>query len=248
MTAVVQDAPCYVFGIVPAGQPVPTGGGQGLAADVRVVEQRGLGAVVAGAPTDRPLGTAADLLDHDRVLAAIAVSGTPVLPMRFGSVLTDEDAVSSELLEPHHDEFLAALDRVRGCLQYTVTVRYEEDAAVREVLAHRPDIRRLQGRSLGESEAAFKAKLQLGSAIVSALAELRPAAEAGLMSALANYVDIRTHDVTSPEVVLQGSFLVRSDDIEAFERSVEQVGQAHVGRMRVRLAGPSPAYDFVGGD
>lgn len=247
MTTVVDDA-CYVFGIVPAGERIPIAEERGFAGRVRLLELHGLGAVVASAPTDRPLGTADDLLTHDRVLAAIAVSGIPVLPMRFGAVLTDDAAVLADLLEPHHDEFVAALERVRGCLQYTVTVRYEQDVVLREVLADRPELERLQERSRGGSEAAFRSKLQLGSAVVSALAERRPADEAVVMSEVMDCVDVRLHEPASPEIVVQASFLVRSDDMEKFERGVEEVARVHSDRLRVRLVGPSPAYDFVGGD
>jgi hypothetical protein len=246
VTAVVESA-CYVFGIVPIDE-LPAPGGQQGGADTRVIRHRRLGAVIGTTPTGRALGTADDLLTHDRVLAAIAVSGTPVLPMRFGAVLTDEDAVVHELLEPHHDEFVTALERVRGCLQYSLTVRHEENAVIREVLADDPDLQRLRNRSQGSSQNAFDAKLKLGAAVVAALEARRPRDQDAVMAQIARHCDVRIGEPGSPEVVLQASFLVHEDDIEEFERSVEQVGASSSGRLKLRLAGPSPAYDFVGGD
>lgn len=247
MTAVAAEA-CYVFGIVPADDPVPAVEDNGLATGVRVIRHRSLGAVVASTPLDRALGTADDLLAHDRVLTAIAHSGTPVLPMRFGAVLSDDDAVSAELLEPHHDDFVADLERVRGCLQYTMTVRYEQEAILREVLGDHPELERLQQRSRGDSEGAFRVKLQLGSAIVSALAERRTADAAEVLVQVVHQVEARVHEPANPEVVLQSSFLVRSEDFDSFEHGVELLGRSQSGRLRIRLVGPSPAYDFVGGD
>jgi len=109
MTATVQTA-VYVFGIVPADAAVPKSEDAGLAARLRLVAADDLAALVGSVPTDRPLGRAADLRAHDRVLAAVVNAGTPVLPMRFGAVVSSEDAVVEELLTPHRAEFGEALD------------------------------------------------------------------------------------------------------------------------------------------
>ncbi|GAA4306269.1 hypothetical protein GCM10023178_73280 [Actinomadura luteofluorescens] len=47
------------------------------------------------------------------------------------------------------------------------------------------------------------------------------------------------------EDVLDASFLVRADRRAAFEEAVEKLGQQHGDRIRIRLIGPLPPYDFV---
>jgi hypothetical protein len=241
MTTTV-DSWCYVFGIVPAGASLPAPVEDGLAAQLRMIEVGELAAVVGTTP-HRSLGRAGDLLAHDRVLADVVATGTPVLPMRFGAVMTDDAAVASELLEAHYDEFVATLGVVRGRVQYTVKVRYEQDVALREVLDRHPEIERLRS---SHAQGTFQRQLQLGELVVRALEQLRPADAAAVLDELGPDLELRRRVPASPDDVLDAAFLVRADAAADFEHRVEGLGKRHAGRLRVRLVGPSPAYDFVG--
>jgi hypothetical protein len=237
-------AGCYVFGIVPADAEVPDADTSGPAADLHLVVAGDLAALVGRVPVDRPLGRAADLRAHDRVLADVVAAGSPVLPMRFGAVLTDDDAVVHELLEPHLEQFRDALDTLRGRVQYTVTVRYDEAAILAEVLAAHPEIRRL--RREGNEPADPAAQLELGRLVVGALEQLRPDDASAVLTELMGTVDVRVRDAVAPDEVLDAAFLVDADRAAAFEEHVEQVAARHHARMRVTLVGPTAAYDFVG--
>jgi hypothetical protein len=236
----VVDAGCYVFGIVPAGSPLPPADDAGLAADLRLIASGDIAALIGRLPIDRPLGRAADLRAHDRVLSQLVSAGTPVLPMRFGAVVTDEGAVIEELLEPHRAEFVEALAALRGRVQYSVKVRYEQEPVLREVLAEHPEIRQLHGRD----DAA--AQVRLGELVVRALERRRPGEASAVLTELMGTVDVRVREVSAPDDVLDAAFLVDADQAPEFERRVEEVAAARAGRLRIRLVGPSAPYDFVG--
>lgn len=232
---------CYVFGIVDAKARLPAAGAKGSpATDLRLVEADGLGAVVGTLAANRLLGRASDLLEHDRVLAELVAAGAAVLPMRFGAVLTDEAAVVDELLGVHAEEFRGELEAVRGRVQYTVKVRYVQDTVLREMLAEYPDIDRLRHNR------SFDARLRLGEMVVQALEQLRPDDAAALRDELGPAVDVRLHETVEPEEVLNAAVLVERRNATQFESQIERMGRRHDGRMRIRLVGPSPAYDFVG--
>jgi hypothetical protein len=239
MTTAV-DAGCYVFGIVPSGAPVPTPDETGPAAGLQLISCGEIAALVGRLPADRPLGRAADLRAHDRVLADVVRAGTPVLPMRFGAVVADEEAVVSELLEPNRDEFTEALSALRGRVQYTVRVGYEEEPVLREVLAAHPEIRQLHGRP---DDAA---RMRLGELVVRALEQRRPAEASAILTEFVGTADVRVREVTAPDEVLDVAFLVDAEQGAEFERHVEEVAARHAGRLRFRLVGPTAAYDFVG--
>jgi len=242
MTATMQPA-CYVFGIVPADAPLPANDGAGLAAGLRLVAAGDLAALVGSVPIDRPLGRAADLRSHDRVLSAVVAAGTPVLPMRFGAVVSGDHAVVDELLAPHRVEFGEALDTLRGRVQYTVKVRYDQDEVLRGLLATDPEIRRLRGRPDDRA-----AQLRLGERVVRALERMRPDDASEVLTALIGTVDVRVREVSGPDEVVNAAFLVDRDRAAAFERRAEELAAEHAGRLRIALVGPSAAYDFVGGD
>jgi hypothetical protein len=232
---------CYVFGIVDASAPLPAAGIRGgPATDLRLVEANDLKAVVGTLAANRQLGRASDLIEHDRVLAELVAAGAAVLPMRFGAVLTDEAAVVDELLGAHAEEFRAELEAIRGRVQYTVKVRYVQDTVLREVLTQYPDIDRLR------QNGSFDARLRLGEMVVHALELLRPDDAAALMDELDPAVDVYVHETVEPEEVLNAAILVERRGSTQFESRIEEIGRRHYGRMRIRLVGPSPVYDFVG--
>jgi Gas vesicle synthesis protein GvpL/GvpF len=240
------DSWCYVFGVVPAGAPVPEPGDEGPASDLRLVEVGEVAALVGSTPADRGLGRAADLLAHDRVLAEVVATGTPVLPMRFGAVVTDEAAVQEELLRAHHDHFVEVLNTLRGRVQYTVSVRYEQDTVLRQVLDEHPEIARLRAADTGsETKEAFDRRLRMGELVVRALERLRPTDVAAVLQELGDDLDFRSRQPSSPDEVLEAAFLVEAAHAGDFEDRVEELARRNTGRLRVRLVGPSPAYDFV---
>jgi Gas vesicle synthesis protein GvpL/GvpF len=239
------ESGCYVFGIVPADAPLPDVGGDGPAAHLQLVAAGEIAALVGTVPIDRPLGRAADLRAHDRVLADVVARGTPVLPMRFGAVLTDEQAVVDELLDPNRAEFADALSVVTGRIQYTVKVRYEQDTVLREVVTTHPEIARLRAQDDRTADPATQ--LRLGRLVVQALERLRPADASAVLTDLVGTVDVRVREPATPSDVLDAAFLVDADAADAFEERVDDAAARHVGRLRFKLIGPSPAYDFVGG-
>jgi len=233
------DSACYVFGIVPADASVPDHDGLGLASGLRLITDGDLAALVGDLPQGRTLGRASDLLAHDEVVARLVAARTPVLPMRFGAVLRDDEAVASELLRAHRDEFLDELDRVRDRVQYTIRVRYREPVVLREILAAHPELERLRGAE------SFEARLRLGELIVAGLAQRRPHDASILLADIGLFEEISIGEPVEPDDVLTAACLVRHDDAGRFERRVAALASRHAERMSVKLLGPSAAYDFV---
>src|ERR687883_566168 len=83
--------------------------------DLTQTEAAGLAALVSPVEGEELRATRRDLLSHSAVLER-AIAAGPVLPLRFGIVLRDDDAVAQELLEPRHDELTALLRRFERLL------------------------------------------------------------------------------------------------------------------------------------
>jgi hypothetical protein len=100
------DTAVYVYGIVPGDVEVDESA-RGVCdppVSVDVVRAGDIAALVSVISTDCTLGTPEDLQAHAKLLDGTA-RVAPVLPLRFGAVMTDEEAVAEELLRDHHDEF-----------------------------------------------------------------------------------------------------------------------------------------------
>lgn len=239
---------CYVYGIAPSDAELPRDA-QGVgdpAGEVSMVRHGAVAAVVSRVPLDRELGNRRDLLRHSRLLDGIAVS-TPVLPVRFGSVLAQPGAVVDELLAPHYEALEAALSALRGRAQFTIKARYVEDALLREVVAEEPNVARLR-EAVNDlpADAGFYGRIRLGELIVRAVERRREADAAALFDELSPYAAAAVWKPASTEEgIVDAALLVDHDRWAGLERAVEGIARRGVGRIRLRMLGPIAPYDFT---
>ena len=243
-----EAAACYVYGVVPAGVALPPGArGIGApAAEVSLVRHGRLAALVSGVPAAR--AARRDLLAHSRLLDGVAAT-TPVLPVRFGTVLPGERAVAGELLAPRHDQLAAALAALDGCAQFTVKARYVEEAVLREVLAEEPEVARwrevLRDQPGGGT---YYQRIQLGELVAAAVARRREADAATLVGRLARHATAVAHHPPADggTGIADAAFLVERGAWPALEQEAEGIARRWDGRARLRLLGPLAPYDFAG--
>ena len=240
----------YVYGILPCDvemQPGFTGVGD-PPGEVRLVRNRDLAALVSDIRLDRPLGGADDLFAHEQLLDATA-GVVPVLPLRFGSVLTDDDAVAAELLDANYDQFTAALGELDGQAEYIVKGRYRDEAVLGEVLDENPRAAALRERIRdADPDASRNGRIELGQIVSEAVAAKREEDTRALGDAVsgkvtASMVRPATHELDAVYV----AFLVAADQTERFSETVSRLADEWQDRIEVRLIGPLAAYDFVGG-
>jgi hypothetical protein len=244
-----QDTGIYVYGIFPGDIELAserTGVGD-PPAPLRVVRSGDLAALVSEVDLTRSLGSPEDLMAHEGILDSSAVD-MPVLPMRFGAVLASEDAVVSELLDEHHDEFAAALGELDGRAEYVIKGRYVEQAVLETVLSENPQAARLREQIRGaDADATRDARMQLGEIISQAINGKREEDTrvlGGQMAGccVASLVREPTHEWDAVHV----AFLVDAGQEKELAQVIDGLARAWAGRVELRLLGPMAAYDFVG--
>ncbi|MFJ8821018.1 GvpL/GvpF family gas vesicle protein [Streptomyces sp. NPDC102467] len=234
----------YVYGIAGADHPSLPDGMEGIgspALTVRVVTAGGLAALVSDAPENlRPKRR--DLLAHQNVLSEAGGGGT-VLPMRFGSVATDDAAVAAALEErvTHYQERLAALsERV----EYNVKVQHDEEAVLRTVMAENDDVRALAVRNRDAGGGSHEDKLLLGETVAKAV-QAREAQDAEMVrTALEPQADDVSEAPGSTGWITNLSFLVDRASSERLLGAIEEIRQA-APHLVFRVNGPLPPYSFV---
>lgn len=243
-----QKTGCYVYGILP-GDVELTEEIRGVGdEEVRLVRSGELAALVSDVELMGPLGTPEDLEAHQEILDSTA-TGSPVLPLRFGAVLTSEDAVISELLEPHHDDFVEALDELEGRTEYMVKGRYVESAVLEEILSEDSEAAQLRDQIHGQNaDATREERIRLGEIINGAVAAKREEDTQQLLSAMeghcvASVVRDPTHELDAVNV----AFLIEEDEEDELDQVADDLGSRWDGRVELRLLGPMAPYDFVGG-
>jgi Gas vesicle synthesis protein GvpL/GvpF/Lsr2 len=239
----------YVYGILPADIEVAAdipGVGEypGLLRDVRF---DGLAALISEVDLSRRLGSPADLRTYREILDATAAE-VPILPLRFGTVLTSEEAVAEELLAARHDEFTAVLDRLEGRVEFQVKGRYVRDAIQDQVMSENKRAARLRDAIQGQDpDAARNARIELDQLIKEAVAAGREGDTRTLRQAMegvcvASVAREPAHELDAFHV----AFLVAVDAEGEVDRIIEDLAREWEGRIAVRLLGPMAAYDFAG--
>jgi hypothetical protein len=239
---------CYLYGIVPAAAVAPPAAEPGE--QIGLVRHRRIAALVRQTPAQPAQPTRRELLGHARLLDRVAET-TPVLPMRFGTVLGSPEAMARELLMPHHDTFAAALAELNGRAQFMVGARYPAEVVLHEVLAEEPAVVRLYQRLRQQAGGPDPiGRLRLGELVARAVAAKR-AVDARLLAEA-----LRPHAVASRLVpsrssgldgIAEAAMLVELGHRRQFEAAAEQLARHWHGRVRLRLRGPMAAYHFVDG-
>lgn len=242
----------YLYGITRAapGNVRSLGAGVGdPPGQVRLVRHGKIAAAVsdvraAAMDAQGTRGLRRDMKAHSAVLHRLAESHT-VLPVRFGFVVDNDQALVATLLEPQQGRLLEHLDALEGMVEISLKATYVEPEMLREVLAARPELAGgAGGRRSGSMACA--GKIELGRRIAEAIADFRDADARWLLDALAPVVgDVRVGAPLSQLMVLNAAFLVRRDTLEQFDRRLEQVNEAVGRRMTFDCVGPLPPYSFV---
>ncbi|MFI2437003.1 GvpL/GvpF family gas vesicle protein [Streptomyces sp. NPDC018693] len=234
----------YVYGIVArehATVPAGTTGVGDPPQPVRVLTEGDLAAIVSDAPEGlRPRRS--DLMAHQNVLARAESAGC-VLPMRFGSLAPDDDAVTGVLAEraEHYKERLRALD---GKVEYNVRAAHHEEAVLHRVLSESPELRALAEANRQAGGGTYEQKLQLGEMVSAAVKaqEAEDAAEA--QHALESSAAAVSVGPGSTGWLVNVSFLVDRDAAPEFLAAVQTLRRSHP-HLDLRADGPLPPYSFV---
>ena len=245
-----QQTGIYVYGMVPGDVELNSGvpGVGDPPGEIRLVRSGDLAALVSEVDITRPLGTPEDLQAHEEILDSV-VTEAPVLPLRFGAVLTTEDAVAKELLEANHDEFAAALRQLEGCAEYVIRGRYAESAILAEVLSGNAAAARLGDQIRGaDPDATRGLRIQLGEIVNIAVADKRQIDTRIVLAAMKDHCVVGlVRSATNELDAVYVTFLIEDGKAGELERVVQDLSDRWQGRVELTVRGPMAAYDFAGG-
>ncbi|MEU4808725.1 GvpL/GvpF family gas vesicle protein [Nocardia fluminea] len=238
----------YVYGIVPADvEPEPHATGVGdPPGEVAVVRHGEVAALVSTLASDRPLGTPQDLTAHAELLDGSAAVA-PVLPLRFGAVMTDAEAVASELLAANEAEFRAALAELEGRGQFVVKARYVEDTLLRELLEENAEAARLRAEIRDKPQDATRnARIALGELVNQAIEAKRAEDTRAVVAELERLEPlVNQRAPTDEEDAVHLAVLIELDRQPELEETLRGLARNWDGRVEMTLLGPMAAYDFV---
>jgi hypothetical protein len=235
----------YVYGVVEATSTAPRG--RGIAgAPLRLIVGEDAAALVSEIGAGRVRLGRDEVLLHARVLERALKRG-PVLPMRFGVVMSDADEVRSRLLDEHGPDLRAQLTEMEGKVEIRIRAAYDEQSLLRDVVREQPEIASLR-TSMGDrhQDASYYERIRLGELVAAAVERHRELDAQAIIEALGEHaLAVQAGEPNHERVVMQASFLVERSRLPAFDSIVDQVAEAYGGKIRFKYTGPLPPHSFV---
>lgn len=229
----------YCFGVVDRHASIPKsrkGIGQ---APLRLVPLDGLAVVVNDVDPNQPMAAPA-LRRHLAVVDALFAGG-PVLPFRFGMVVADESTLREQLGDRVED-LAGALQRLRGRVEFNVTVRFDEPEVLRSLVEERPTLRELSAAS--RDSGALPLSLQLGEAVYQELEQRKAMEAAAIVERLSPRAEAVAPRPPTGDAVMRTALLVSDAARPDFERTLNQVAGERPWLL-IDCVGPMPPYSFV---
>jgi len=196
---------------------------------LRAVDCGGLIAVV-GDVMAIPPADSDTLRRHDAVVRRLHGAVDALLPVRFGTALTDEQTLAQEI-EPRGDELREALELVAGCYQMTLRV-FGAPAAVDDPGGDVPP-----GAGVGTRYLTARLRAETRARTVPEIAPLREA-----LGRLVRAERAERHD--TPPLLASVYHLVRAVDADAYDAAFDAVVPRLPG-IRLTRSGPWAPYAFV---
>lgn len=234
----------YGVGFDPVGPPDVPGVGPGEGT-FRSVGHGAVAALLGVVEPPGPPATARNLDAHARVADHVATAQTFV-PARFGTVMTDDQAVRATLLEVQGEALVQALRNLDGCVEMQLTVHHDVDTLLREALTVSPSLVRHRRRLAGRPAAAtYYDRIALGEAARHEALGLQ-ARDLGhlaeeMRSAVRAAVALSVPDGSTSRL----AYLVEREELDRFDAALERFGVEHAGRVHMDLVGPLAPWDFT---
>jgi hypothetical protein len=227
----------YLYAITDQPEaPVPAEPGlEGIS--VFTLTYQDIAAVVSSLTTAEVSPTEDNLWRHEAVVETL-MADRAVLPVRFGTLLADEVAAQN-VLAAHYADFVASLKQVRGRVELSLRVLWEEDTPPPQ-----PSPARGGGGKRRDGRAYLMARLE-EERQRQARRQQAEALAKELHTPLARLAAESTQQVLiTPRMLLTAAYLVDRDQVAAFQREVKALSADH-SALRLLCTGPWPAYSFV---
>jgi hypothetical protein len=245
-------AATYVYAIIPTGDEVTF--------DVAGVDDhdyhvysipypyRDIAAVVSASPLTDYRGLKRDqavryLVAHQRVVEAV-MREFPILPVKFGTVLSDKAWVQ-RLLNQGGALFRTALERFTDLVQMEVVVLWNLQEVFQEIGQEEPIARLKAQVATRAPEETMSERVAIGQMVQASLQRRRAALQDHLLPSLREVaLDLVVNALMDDSMVLNVALLVDRAGQEALDRRLQALDEEFGGRFRFRRVGPLPPYSF----
>jgi hypothetical protein len=237
--------PLYLYAVTDPAAPAPADDRAGVTG-APVTRLAAGDVAVAASPVEnakiRPRRK--HLKAHHAVVRALHAEG-PVLPMTFGVVAADEDAVRAFLAE-HAGPLAGQLDRVRGQAEVTLRGAWTVDDIFAYFVERYDELRQARDATVGAGDASRGAMIALGEQFAELLAAERAAHRRTVEAHVADVCTaVVASDPRTETDVFDLALLLPRDAEPALDDAVEAAAADLPDDLLLRYSDLLPPYSFA---
>jgi Gas vesicle synthesis protein GvpL/GvpF len=236
----------YLYGIFPApvADDLAIAGLDKQPVQTQVVE--GFTFLYSQAQQERYLASRRNLLGHEKVLEQAMHQGyRTLLPLQFGLIIDNWDAVAEQLITPHHEGLTQLLKHLDGHREVGIKVFWQEEPELQALMAEDEALRvqrdRLTGRTLGMDEV-----VTIGQAIEHAMAARKQQIISTFQASLnALAVEIVENEPLTNTMIYNAAYLIPWAAEPDFSAQVEALDWQFEQRLTIRYNEFTAPYNFA---
>lgn len=241
-----MDFGFYLYGIFPDAIPT-TLTIQGLDAEPvysQIVD--GFTFLYSEAKKEKYLASRRNLISHEKVLEQAMEKGfRTLLPLRFGLVVKNWDAVITQLIQPYKDKLQELFQKLNGTREVSVKIFWDTKAELQAMMESNPDLKQqrdqMEGKALSMEEV-----IHIGQLIESNLAARKQSVIQVFFNELQPLAsEVIESDPMTEDMIYNAAFLISWDNESIFSERVEAIDQKFGERLRIRYNNFTAPYTFA---
>ncbi len=241
----------YIYGVILTSQPVTFG--QSLLSsspeEVYAVVHRELAGVVSNYDGSDLASLSKEeklrcLMAHQWVIEWVMKEGYTILPVKFGTLVEDEDEIR-RILEQGYNKLVPTLNQMNGLVEIEVAATWDLKKVLEEI-GSEEQIRQL-GRSMAGKSASEILEMQIkaGKLVKESLERRREGYRSQTMQSLARTaLDVQPNALVADEMVMNIAFLIQREKQVDFDGQVRRINEVLNDQINFRVIGPLPPYSF----
>ena len=216
-------------------------------AKVYSIPEGKLSAVVSDAEIKEYPISRENTLIHQKVIEEM-MKVYDVLPVSFGTVAENEEAVKKKILRQKKEEILKTLEKIKGKVELNLKAIWLDMSNIfREVLKENKEIQSAKKEAstisgIGKTNLA----MEVGKMVVSALEEKKERETKEILKPLKKIAeDFKKNKTQLDQIIFNTVFLVSKEKEKEFDKRVSFLSEKYDGRIKFFYVGPFPPYNFI---
>jgi len=191
--------------------------------------------------------TVGELIGHQQTIEKI-MSEIPILPVKFGTTLKDEEEVTA-VLEKGYFFLRKALRKFEDKIELDLVCFWNDQKAAQLAFRESKKIRDYYTSEVARgdsSDGEMEDKIALGELVADYLASKKEKISLQVLKALKKeMVESCSHALADVNMLLNQAFLVERGKEKAFNHALNKLDSRFDGLLNFRLVGPLPLYSFA---